>query len=67
MQNRSFGMNLKALRTRRGLTQAALAKKLKMKQTYIAQLETGAEDNPTLTTLRKLAKALGVKVAELLE
>jgi transcriptional regulator with XRE-family HTH domain len=58
-------MNLKALRTARGLTQTALAKKLKMKQAYIAQLESGAEDNPTLATLRRLAKALKVTVAEL--
>ena len=58
-------MKLKALRTARGLTQVELAKKMKMKQAYIAQLESGAEDNPTLTTLRRLAKALKVSVAEL--
>ncbi len=60
-------MNLKALRTARGLTQMELAKKLKMKQAYIAQLETGAEANPTLDTLRRLAKALKVTVGELVE
>jgi transcriptional regulator with XRE-family HTH domain len=58
-------MNLKALRTARGLTQVALAKKMKRKQAYIAQLESGKEDNPTLDTLRRLAKALKVTVAEL--
>ena len=58
-------MKLKALRTARGLTQVELAKKMKMKQTYIAQLETGVENNPTLDTLRRLAKALRVPVAEL--
>jgi len=60
-------MNLKALRTARGLTQVELSKKMKMKQAYIAQLESGAEDNPTLATLRRLAKALKVTVAELVE
>ena len=35
-------------------------------QRYIAQLETGAEDNPTLATLRRLAQALKVRVGELL-
>jgi len=60
-------MNLKALRTARGLTQVELAKKMKRKQAYIAQLESGTENNPTLDTLRRLAKALKVTVAELVE
>jgi transcriptional regulator with XRE-family HTH domain len=60
-------MNLKALRTARGLTQVELAKKMKRKQAYIAQLESGTENNPTLDTLRRLAKALKVTVAELVK
>ncbi len=60
-------MILKALRTASGLTQVELAKKMGMKQAYIAQLESGAEDNPTLSTLKRLAKALKVTVAELVE
>jgi transcriptional regulator with XRE-family HTH domain len=67
MLRRTFAMNLKALRTARGLTQAELAKRMKMKQAYIAQLETGVEANPTLDTLQRLAKALKVTVAELVE
>lgn len=58
-------MNLKALRTARGLTQVELAKKMKMKQAYIAQLETGKETNPTLATLRRLARALKTTVGGL--
>lgn len=65
MRPRTFAINLKALRTTRGLTQVELAKKMKMKQAYIAQLETGVEDNPTLDTLRRLAKVLKVTVGEL--
>lgn len=65
MRPRTLAMNLKALRTARGLTQVALAKKMKRKQAYIAQLETGVEDNPTLDTLRRLAKALGTTVGKL--
>ena len=56
-------MNLKALRTARGLTQVDLAER--MKQAYIAQVETGVEDSPTLDTLRRLAKALKTTVGEL--
>lgn len=60
-------MNVKHLRTQRSLTQIALAKKARVSQAFIAQLETGAETNPTLDTLRRLAKALKVTVAELVE
>jgi putative transcriptional regulator len=60
-------MKLKALRTARGLTQVELAKRMRMKQAYVAQLETGAEDNPTLGTLKRLAKALKCTVSELVE
>jgi transcriptional regulator with XRE-family HTH domain len=37
----------------------------KMKQAYVARLESGAENNPTLDTLRRLAKASQCKVSEL--
>ena len=59
-------MNLKALRTARGLTQVELAKKLKVKQPYVAQLESGQYE-PSLSTLEKLAKTRKVTVAELVE
>jgi transcriptional regulator with XRE-family HTH domain len=67
MRSGTFAVNLKALRTARGLTQVELAIKMKMKQAYIAQLETGVEANPTLDTLRRLAKALKVTVGELVQ
>jgi len=57
---------LKALRERRGLTQEQLSEKSGVSRTYLARLETGRQD-PTLSTLEKLAKALGVKVGRLLE
>jgi transcriptional regulator with XRE-family HTH domain len=60
-------MNVKRLRAQRDLTQAELAKRVKVSQAFIAQLETGKETNPTLDTVRKLAKALKVTVAELVE
>ena len=58
-------MNVKRLRTQRGLTQAELAKKTKVSQAFIAQLETGEQTNPKLDTVRRLAKALKVSVGEL--
>jgi len=58
-------MRIKQLRAAKGFTQEALARKAKLSLGYVARLETGHHD-PTVTTLRKLAKALGVPVAELL-
>ena len=61
-----FGMRLKKLRADRGMTQEALAEKARISRTYIARLELGQQD-PTLGTLVKLAKALKVTVGELVE
>jgi transcriptional regulator with XRE-family HTH domain len=58
---------LKKLRERQGLSQAALAKKAQVTDAYIAQLETGKKANPSLDVLKRLARALGVPVTELLE
>jgi transcriptional regulator with XRE-family HTH domain len=59
-------MRIKKLRAAKGLTQEALARSAKVSLGYIARLETGHHD-PKLSTLRKLAKALGVPVTALLE
>ena len=59
-------MKLKQLRTRQGFNQTDLAKKVRVTQAYIAMLEKGRE-NPTLKVLERLAKALKVAVAELVE
>jgi len=59
-------MRLKALRQEREWTQADLAKRAKVSPGYLARLETHRHD-PKLSTLVKLAKALGVPVTELLE
>jgi transcriptional regulator with XRE-family HTH domain len=46
------------------MTQEALAKKAGVSRAYLSRLEMGRHD-PPLSRLRKLAKALGVTVAEL--
>jgi transcriptional regulator with XRE-family HTH domain len=48
------------------MSQADLAEKAGLSREYIARLETGHHD-PSLSVLVKLAKALKVKLAELLE
>ena len=59
-------MKLKRLRAKHDLSQAALAKQAALTKEYIARLELGQHD-PSLSTLTKIAKALKVTVAELVE
>ena len=65
MTPRQFGRKLKALRERRGVSQAELADRAGLSREYVNKLEAGKYD-PTLGTLGRLAKALGVTERELL-
>ncbi len=66
MSTRGLGKMLRSLRKQEGWSQVDLAKKAKVSQAYIAKLETGVKKNPSLATLKRIAKALGVKMGELL-
>lgn len=48
-------------RIKKGLTQEALARKIKTKQSAIARIESG-NANPSIGFLQKLAEALGKKL-----
>jgi transcriptional regulator with XRE-family HTH domain len=60
-----IGPRLKNLRFRAGLTQQELADKAGTTQTTVARIERDAVE-PEVTTIRKLAKALGVTPADLI-
>ena len=64
MSPQRFAMRLRQIRTRRKMTQEALAIKADVSRAYLSRLEMGRHD-PPLSLLRRLAKALGVKVGEL--
>jgi transcriptional regulator with XRE-family HTH domain len=66
MSPQRIGRVLKKIREREGLSQLELAKRAKVAQAYISEMEAGQKKNPGIDTLRKLAKALGVPVTELL-
>lgn len=59
-------MKVKAIREGKGLSLRALAAKAKMGYPYLCNVENGKAD-PSLSTLRRLAKALKVKVVELID
>ena len=57
--------NLKKLREKKGLSQDRLAKLADVANNTIIKIEQGENINPTLDTLKKIAKALGVGLDEL--
>jgi transcriptional regulator with XRE-family HTH domain len=60
-----FGERLRAVRTKKQISQEALADKAGLHRTYVSSVERG-ERNVTITTIEKLAKALGVAPADLM-
>ena len=62
-----MGQRVKRLREAREWSQPDLAKRAKVSQAYIAELERGTKRNPSLRITVRLAKALGVPVTALLE
>jgi transcriptional regulator with XRE-family HTH domain len=61
------GAKLKSLREGRFLTREELAEKVDSHRDHIGRLERDEIDSPRMTTIRKLAEALGVDPAELVE
>jgi len=61
-----FGKKIREVRTKRGLSQEALADIANVHRTYIGMVER-AEKNITLLNIQKLAKALKIDIKELFE
>ncbi|HEY0410722.1 MAG TPA: helix-turn-helix transcriptional regulator [Candidatus Dormibacteraeota bacterium] len=62
-----IGRQLKRLRNERGLTQAELAERAGVSPDLIAKLEQGTRQSARLTSVTRLAQALGAPVSELLD
>jgi transcriptional regulator with XRE-family HTH domain len=58
--------NLKRLRGEKRLSQAALSREAEVSPAYVSELEGGQGKRPSGQVLMRLAKALGVTIAELL-
>ena len=57
--------NLRKLREKKGLSQDRIAKLADVANNTIIKIEQGENKNPTLETLKKIAKALEVSIEEL--
>lgn len=61
-----LGKNLKRIRTEKGISQGDIARTLKVGRSFITNIENG-KTNPTLATITRLAKAVGVAAGKLLQ
>ncbi len=62
----TFARNVLQQREARGFSQDQLAEKADLDRTYISGIERGVR-NPSLVSICRLAKALGLSVSELCE
>ncbi len=67
MTPRRLDSVLRELRAQRNMTQEELAKRAKITRSHLSLLEAGHRKNPSLDVLKRLARALGVPVAELFQ
>ena len=65
-ESAKLGKNLKRIRIAKGISQGEIGRILGVDKGFISNIENG-KTNPTLATITKLAKALGVSSDELLK
>ncbi len=63
-ESKKLGNNLKTIRTAKNITQSELAELIGVDKSFVSNIENG-KNNPTLSTIASLAKALKVSVDEL--
>jgi transcriptional regulator with XRE-family HTH domain len=63
--NKEVGFNIRRIREERGFSQEKLAALADLHRAYVGQIERG-EKNIGLKNLEKIAKALNVKIKDLL-
>jgi len=64
--NQNLAKNIKKLREAKGLSQEKLARLADVANNTLIKMESGENQNPTLDTLKKVAKALSVSVDDLI-
>ncbi len=65
--NQNLANNIKRLREAKGLSQEKLARLADVANNTLIKMESGENNNPTLETLKKVAKALDISVDDLIK
>ena len=63
---KQFGDKIKLLRNKQGLTQDELARKADFPYTTLTKIETNVITKPSIQTVMKIAKGLGITVDDLI-
>src|SRR4030065_2588620 len=61
------GRKIKEIRAKKRIPQKTILEKTGLKQSYLANVETGRIKLPLITNLRKIADALGISIESLVE
>ena len=64
--SQNLANNIKKLREAKGLSQEKLARLADVANNTLIKMESGENQNPTLNSLKKVAKALDVSVDDLI-
>ena len=62
-----IGKNLKKIRQEKSISQDRLSKLADLSMNTVVTVESGANPNPTIETLTKIASALNVRVDDLIK
>ena len=62
--SKKFGENLRRIRINKNITQVEIANILGVDRSFVSNIENG-KNNPTLSTITSLAKALNIPIDEL--
>ena len=65
--NETIGDKIKQLRIKQGLTQDELARKSDLPYTTLTKIETNVITKPSIQTVMKIAKGLGVSLDDLMK
>ncbi|MFH1528655.1 MAG: helix-turn-helix transcriptional regulator [Bacteroidota bacterium] len=65
--NETIGDKIKQLRNKQGLTQDELARKADLPYTTLTKIETNVITKPSIQTVMKIAKGLGISLDDLMK
>ena len=65
--NETIGNKIKQLRNKQGLTQDEMARKADLPYTTLTKIETNVITKPSIQTVMKIAKGLGISLDDLMK